>query len=60
MGGLVEIVEFPVNLAWGDVDCSGGSANGVDFIKIELFLADLFVSQEDGCPLIGDDITFAP
>jgi len=46
---------------WGNVDC-GASITPVDSLKILRYDAGLSVSQEAGCPLIGDgvNISYAP
>ena len=45
----------PGGLTQGDVDCNG-VVNSVDALKVLRFVAQLSVSQEDGCPLIGTDV----
>ncbi|MDO8617189.1 MAG: choice-of-anchor Q domain-containing protein [Dehalococcoidia bacterium] len=46
----------PGGRLWGDIDCSGGVAIG-DAQKIARDLIDLPVTQADGCPRIGSEVT---
>ena len=54
--GQVVEVAFASPHPWGDVDC-GGDITPVDSLKLLRFDAGLSVSQADGCPLIGSQVT---
>ncbi len=41
---------------WGDVDC-GSDITPVDSLKLLRFDAGLSVTQADGCPLVGAEVT---
>ena len=45
----------PSGLVQGNVDCNS-SVNSVDSLKVLRFVAQLSVSQELGCPLIGTEV----
>ena len=44
---------------WGNVDCKDG-VSPVDALKILRFDAGLDVSQEAGCPAMGNEVTLIP
>jgi len=55
LGAEVDVLFASLHI-WGDVDCSG-ALNLVDSLKILRFDAGLSVLQEEGCPLIGAQVT---
>ena len=55
LGTTVEVADASPHV-WGDVDCSGG-VTPIDSLKLLRFDAGLSVSQADGCPLIGSEVT---
>ena len=54
MGEEVDI-EGASSQLWGDVDCDG-TVGPIDSLKLLRFDAGLSVSQEPGCPEIGDEV----
>ena len=54
MGEEVDVAEASSHL-WGDVDCDG-AVGPIDSLKLLRFDAGLSVSQEPGCPEIGDEV----
>ena len=54
---IIEVVDASPHI-WGDVDCKDGMTP-VDSLKILRYDAGLSVSQADGCPEMGSDVTIS-
>ena len=55
VGAAVDLVAGSPH-TWGDVDCAGG-VSSVDSLKILRTVASLPVSQPQGCPEIGEEVS---
>ena len=57
MGANIQVLNASPHI-WGDVDCDG-AMTPVDSLKILRFDAGLGVSQAEGCPGIGTNVTIS-